>query len=304
MAEPTDHDATAGGVILGIYEKALPWPGDWDAFFAQVAQAGFAFVDLSVDESAGRMHRLAWSAQERSAVRDASVRHGVQIGGLCLSAHRAVGPGSADPQTRRRAREMLLQAVDLCVDLGAPLLQLAGYFAYYEEKQAGARRRYLDVVKAGAEYAARRGVMLGIENVDGTDVTSISAAVDVLMEVDSVYLQLYPDIGNLAEQGLDVVAELAAGRGRMLALHVKDTRPGEPRKVPMGEGTVPWERAFAELARQDWSGRIMVEMWNELEADPVGLSTQARAFVEERLRRAGVRLVPPAQARLSRAATA
>ena len=38
------------GIKLGIYEKALVVLPDWAAFFAQVPEAGFGFVDLSIDQ--------------------------------------------------------------------------------------------------------------------------------------------------------------------------------------------------------------------------------------------------------------
>ncbi|MCV2395139.1 L-ribulose-5-phosphate 3-epimerase [Actinotalea sp. M2MS4P-6] len=276
------------GVELGVYEKALRWAGSWDDLFRQAADAGFAFVDLSVDETDDRVSRLWWPDAVRGEVREASLRHGVAIGGLCLSAHRKVAPGSADPAVRRRSQELLLRSVDLSVDLGAPLIQVAGYYAFYEAPRSGAREHYLDVIAAGAAYAAQRGVMLGIENVDGTDITSISRALEACDEIGSAHLQLYPDIGNLTERGLDVVAELAAGRGRMLALHVKDTRPGEPRRVPMGTGAVPWAKAFTELARQGWSGRMLIEMWNDSRPDSAAEAQRAREFIRGRLEAAGI----------------
>jgi predicted hexulose-6-phosphate isomerase len=281
----------ADGVILGAYEKALRWTGSWDRLFGQAADAGFGFVDLSIDESPERSARLEWSGAERAAVRAAADRQGVAIGGVCLSVHRAVAPGSANPRTRHRATEILLQGVDFCADLRAPELQIAGYFTYYEESTPNSREDYLRMLVAGAAYASRRGVMLGIENVDGADVTSISNALDLCDSVGSAYLQLYPDIGNLAGQGLDVAAELAAGAGRMLAIHAKDVRPGQPRRVPMGEGIVPWDSAFAELARQRWSGRMMIEMWNDDRPDSAGIATRAREFIAGRLAVAGMRVV-------------
>ncbi len=51
MSARSRRQAAAGQVCLGIYEKALRWTGDWDGFFAEARQAGFAFVDLSVDET-------------------------------------------------------------------------------------------------------------------------------------------------------------------------------------------------------------------------------------------------------------
>ncbi len=284
---------TCDGVELGVYEKALRWNGSWPALFEQVARAGFAFVDLSVDESPEREARLSWTAAERAEIRAAANAAGVAIGGLCLSIHRRIAPGSADPAVRARARQVLVDGIDLCADLGIPVLQLAGYFAYYEEPNARAREHYVDCLRTGARHAARRGVLLGIENVDGTDIVSISAAMTVVDEIDSPWLQLYPDIGNIAEQGLDVTAELRRGQGHMLAMHAKDVRRGEPRRVPMSEGIVDWDEAFAELARQRWSGRLMIEMWNDEADDSLERADAARAFIAERLAAAGIAVREP-----------
>jgi predicted hexulose-6-phosphate isomerase len=282
--------AALWGVELGVYEKALRSTDDFDDLFCQVRQAGFTSVDLSVDESPQRAARLAWRPVQRQTVRDAAVRQGVQVGGLCLSLHRKDMPGSSDPALRARAREVLRQGIDLCADLGVPILQLAGCFAHDEPAAPQARRRYVDCLRGGAHYASRRGVVLGIENVDGDDVCSITAALQIVRQIDSAWLALYPDIGNLVGHGLDAVAELTAGQGRMLALHVKDVEPGRPRRVPMGQGVVPWEAAFAELARQQWSGRMVVEMWNDDAQDSVQKAWEAREFITEKLGRAGIRV--------------
>lgn len=292
-ATPGGPSTTATGVELGIYEKALRWTGSFDDLFAEVNRCGFSFVDLAVDESPEREARLAWSQDVRLAVRESARRNGVQIGGLCLSVHRRIAPGSNDPAMRARAVEVLFNGIDLCADLGIPVLQLAGYFAYYEDAPDDARDGYVDCLRKGTEYAARKGVALGIENVDGSDINAITAALTVVDEIDSPWLQLYPDIGNLAEQGLDVVAELTRGQGHMLAIHVKDVRRGEPRRVPMGQGIVPWDLVFAELARQHWSGRIMVEMWNDDAADSVDISAAAKTFIQDGLVRAGIAVWEP-----------
>ncbi len=281
-------DVRLDGVELGIYEKALKWTGRWEDLLRQAAAAGFSFVDISVDETPEREARLRWTPQERQAVADAIETTGVPLGGLCLSVHRRIAPGSADPDVRARAREVLVQGIDLCADLHIPVLQLAGYFAYYEDAHPNARQWYVDCLRAGAEYAARRGVLLGIENVDGTDITSISAAMAVVEEVGSPWLQLYPDLGNLAEQGLDPIRELRRGDGHMLALHAKDVRRGEPRRVPMGGGIVDWDASFAELARQHWSGRLMIEMWNDEADDSADRAAAARAFIAGKLTEHGI----------------
>lgn len=275
-------------VSLGIYEKALRWNGDWDALFADARRAGFSFVDLSVDETPERRARLEWPQETRATVRAAAARQGVQLGGICLSIHRAVGPGSADPAVRAEADRIFAEGIDLCHDLGIPVLQVAGYYAYYEPADPGQRGRYVESLRRAIPRAARAGVLLGIENVDGNDVTSISRGMNIVREIDSPWLQMYPDVGNIAEQQLDETEELHSGKGHMLAIHLKDVRVGEPRRVPMGEGIANFPKAFTELARQRWSGRMMIEMWNDDAPDSVERCVQARLTVERWLRDAGI----------------
>lgn len=277
-----------GPVSLGIYEKALRHTGDWDQFFSEVRSAGFAFVDLSIDESPERRARLHWPQAERRMVRDAAARHNVQLGGICLSVHRAIGPGSVNPEIRREAKEIFVDAIWLCHDLGIPVLQVAGYYAYYESPDADQRNRYVECLRTALPHAARAGVILGIENVDGNDITSITAAREIVDEINSPWLQLYPDIGNIAEQQLDTTRELTRGEGRMVALHVKDVRVGEPRRVPLGEGIADFKAAFLELARQQWCGRIMIEMWNDDALDSFETCKHAHALVTDWLQAAGM----------------
>ena len=297
-AEPPAHGDLVDGLALGIYEKALVSSSlrtadDWRALLAQVPTAGFSFLDLSIDESPEREARLDWDTGQCRTVRRAAEAAGTDIGGICLSVHRRIGPGSADPAVRRRAREVMARGLQVCHDLGVPVIQIAGYYCYYEDPNPDAERWYAQLLADAVPLAARLGVVMGIENVDGDDVTSLTKAMEFVDAVDSPYLQLYPDLGNIAEQSLDPGAELAAGEGHMVAMHAKDVRPGEPRRVEMGTGVVDWDRSFALLAAQGWSGRLMIEMWNDDVPDSLSRCAAARAFIEERAASAGIAIVAP-----------
>lgn len=276
-------------VRLGIYEKAMVATNDWSAFFAEVGRAGFDFVDLSVDESEQRAARLRSTADWRARVRHAAMDQGVAIGGICLSIHRRVASGSKDPAIRRQALDVYRRGIKLCFDLGVNVLQVAGYFAHYEpDDQPDSRERYVDTLAQALPEAAMAGVILGIENVDGNDLASIPDVMSVVNEFCSPWLQAYPDIGNIAEHGGDATTELQAGEGHMVAMHVKDVKRGQPRRIPFGAGVVDFPGAFAELARQRWSGRMMLEMWNDNDPYSGEISGAARAWIAERLKAAGL----------------
>ena len=217
---------------FGIYEKALPPAADWMATLDVVAEAGYGFVELAIDEEPERMARLHWSAVERARLRDACGQSGIPVRTWILSAHRRTPLGSADAPTRRAAIDMLRRCVDLAVDVGVRLIQLAGYFVYYEAHDPDSRARFLDGLRAGLEVAAPAGVMLGLETMDGEDIVSVTDALRVLHELNSPWLGVYPDVGNLAANGLDVVAELRKGRGHIVGVHLKDSRRGDTAEFP------------------------------------------------------------------------
>ena len=77
----------------------------------------------------------------------------------------------------------------------------------------------------------------------------------------------------------------------MVAMHAKDVRRGEPRRVGMGSGIVDWETSFATLANQGWSGRLMLEMWNDDSPESARRCVAARHFLESALTKAHITVI-------------
>lgn len=273
---------------IGIYEKALPYNATWRARLAIAREAGFDFIEMSVDESDARLARLDWSASERAELRAAVADTGVPILTMCLSGHRKWALGSATPEIRERGLEIMRKAVRFCADTGIRTIQLAGYYVYYEPHVPESMERYRDGLAQGIEWASQAGVMLALENVDGNDVDSITQAMIFVEHFKSPWFQVYPDVGNLGEHGLDVCGELERGRGHLVGIHVKDTRPGEPRRVPFGQGIVPFVDAFRKLAEMHYVGPVMLEMWNDDSPDSVRIIRDARAWILARMVEAGL----------------
>ena len=274
---------------LGIYEKALPLDIDWHERLELARQVGFDFVELSCDESAERQARLDWPRSERLRLRDAMDKSGVPLMTMCLSAHRALALGSADQATRRAGLELLQKAIDFSCDLGVRIIQIAGYYDYYGAIDGGSESRYQEALAEGIGWASAAGVMLGVETMEGANVVdSIKRAMRHVEALNSPWFQIYPDIGNLAAHGFDVGAELESGQGHIVGVHVKDSRPGEPRRVPFGEGVVPFVETFRKLAALDFRGPVLVEMWNDNRPDSLALVAGARQWVAGKMREGGL----------------
>lgn len=273
---------------IGIYEKALPFKVDWHERLDTAKSVGFDFVEISIDESDERRARLDWSASERANLRDAIAQSGIPLTTLCLSAHRKFPFGSADPATVAEADAIMRKAIDFAVEIGVRVIQLAGYYVYYEPHVDGSFARYRAGLQRGLEMASKAGVTLALENVDGEDVTSVSKAMEFVRAFNSPYFQIYPDIGNLAEHELDVCKELELGRGHLVGVHVKDTIPGEPRRVAFGEGVTPFIDAFATLANMGFTGPVLLEMWNDDSPDSLEIVANARRWVMDKMVEGGL----------------
>ncbi len=276
------------GISVGIYEKALPAHLTWRERLAMAAEAGFAFVEMSLDPSDERLSRLLWTAAERRDLRRAVEESGITIRTMCLSAHRVYPLGCGSESIRQQGETILRQALDLAGDLGIRIVQIAGYDTLPDEtSDEASRSRYAESLAQGVQWAAARAVMMGLENQEMGCIDSPTTAVKLITAINSPYLKLYMDVGNLVVKGLDVTHEIEAARGHLIGVHVKDARPGVPRRVPFGEGDVPFDAVFRQLAAMSFAGPMMIEMWNEDRDDALAICAQARGWIESRLLEAG-----------------
>lgn len=278
---------------LGIYEKALAKNLSWPERFAIAKACGFDFVEMSVDETDERLSRLKWSKEQRLALVSAMLESGIAIPSMCLSAHRRFPFGSRDETIQFRAKEIMEDAIALARDLGIRTIQLAGYDVYYEAQDAETHRRFIDGMKWAVERAAAAQVMLAVEIMDTNYMNSITKWKELEAQISSPWFSVYPDVGNLSAWGNDVPAELALGIDRIAAIHLKDTyavtdsKPGQFRDVPFGEGCVDFVNVFKTLDKLNYRGAFLIEMWTEKSAEPVSEIIHARQWMEAKMKEGG-----------------
>ena len=278
---------------LGIYEKALAKNLSWPERFAIAKACGFDFVEMSVDETDERLSRLKWSKEQRLALVSAMLESGIAIPSMCLSAHRRFPFGSRDETIQFRAKEIMEDAIALARDLGIRTIQLAGYDVYYEAQDAETHRRFIDGMKWAVERAAAAQVMLAVEIMDTNYMNSITKWKELEAQISSPWFSVYPDVGNLSAWGNGVPAELALGIDRIAAIHLKDTyavtdsKPGQFRDVPFGEGCVDFVNVFKTLDKLNYRGAFLIEMWTEKSAEPVSEIIHARQWMEAKMKEGG-----------------
>jgi L-ribulose-5-phosphate 3-epimerase len=268
---------------VGLFEKALSADLTWLQRLSAAAQAGYGFVEISIDDSDERIARLDWGAQHRAELRQAVMETGIPILSMSLSAHRRFPLGSLSKEVRQTGLDLLKKAIDLAVDVGIRIVQVAGCDVYHEESTESTRQQFLDGLRQGIEWASSAGVLLALENWD-VGVDSVHKAMWYVQHFNTPWFQHYVDLGNLAYRNYDVVAELAAGRGHIVAVHVKDALPGDLRHVPLGHGAVPFAEAFAALAGIGFQGPLVAALTTGNQPDAIEIAVSARRWVKDRIR--------------------
>ena len=229
--------------LLGMYEKAMPKDLSWEEKLTACKRAGFDWVEISIDETDEKISRLYWSKEEKEEMVRLMKKTGTPIYAMCFSAQRRFSLGSLGREKHEKAMEIMEKAIDFAADLGIRIIQLAGYDCYYEQSNEETREEFIKNLKIAAQMAARKGVLLGFETMmDRTFIDTVEKAMCYVNMVNSPFLGVYPDIGNLAGARNDfgyeksVEDDLRTGAGHILAAHLKETKPGKDRSVPWGTG--------------------------------------------------------------------
>ncbi|MCI8274455.1 MAG: L-ribulose-5-phosphate 3-epimerase [Lachnospiraceae bacterium] len=281
---------------LGIYEKALPGSFTWREKMLAAKEAGFDFIEISVDESDERLARLDWDQKTIRELRDLMDETGITFPSMCLSAHRRFPFGSKNPETRKRAYEVMEKGILLARALGVGCIQLATYDVYYEDSDEETKALFLQGMKDSVEMAAKAGVILAMEIMDTAFVGTILRATHYLREIPSPYFKIYPDMGNLTQFSGDPESELELGLPEIVAVHVKETKPGTFKCVPFGTGTVRFADLFKKLHDLGYAGRFMVEMWADTKRaytmeEAVAEIKEAREFVLDQMAKGGYEVI-------------
>ena len=251
-------------------------------------EAGFDRLELSIDETEARLARLDWSESAQRELGLRSREEGAAIRTLCLSGHRKYPLGARDRLVRSRSLEILKKAIAFAANAGISLIQLAGYDVYYEPGDGETRSRFREGLFRGAAWAAEAGVVLAFETMETPFMDTVEKAMAWVREVDSPWLGLYPDIGNLQNAavlyGHDVTEDLRRGAGHTFALHLKETRPGVYRDMRFGSGG---HTAYFPCLRAalDMGVRLFTEeFWYHGEPDWQEAVRDAGRFLREKLR--------------------
>ena len=255
---------------LGLYEKAMPGSLSWREKLAAAKLSGYDFMEISIDETDTKLSRLDMNSGERKELVKAMFDEDLPIRSMCLSGHRRYPLGSDDPEAEKNSLDIMKKALSFASDIGIRIIMLAGYDVYYEHSTQRTKDRFLKNLHRIVNMAAAEGIIIAFETMETPFMNTVEKAMAYVTEINSPYLQIYPDIGNITNaaeaDGHDLWMDLRSGRGHIVAMHLKETLPGVFRNMMYGEGHVDFRKAIDEA----WHlgvRRYVTEFWDDGSVD-------------------------------------
>jgi len=275
-------------ISIGLYEKALPVSLSWEERLIFARDAGYSFMEISIDETDERIERLKWDTAKKKSLREITENIGVPILTMCLSANRRFPIGSSFEEIQKKGMEIISDAIWFAFHMGIRVVQLAGYDVVFGEKSTElSKSLFCSNIKKSVNLASSLGVMLAIENVESELADSLDKIMRYIKEIDSPWLQIYPDFGNLKAMGYEFEKQLKLYSGHIAAVHVKDTLPGIFRNVAFSEGFVDFLSAFNTLKSIGFNGPFLLEMWTDSKKDNYEIIRFSREWIVQQMKVAG-----------------
>lgn len=274
---------------------AFIWTSDWTPESAKrvissAQSLGLDFVEVPL------LHPESLDVATTRALLE---EYGIQgAGSLGLPADKSL------PEEPEKAETFLRGAVDAVAAFGSD--KLSGVIYGTLGAQEGRRPTAEDYdtiaksLKRVAQYAADKGVSLGVEPVNRYEtylVNLTSQGLDLLARIDepNVFLHMDTYHMNIEERGF--TDPIIAAGDKLGYIHLSESDRGTP-----GTGNVHWEDVFAGLAKIGYQGDLVMEsfvelnpdiaratcIWRDIVEDPEALIRDGLSFLRENAKRHGL----------------
>ena len=208
---------------LGLYEKAMP-EVSWPEKLRIAKEAGYDFVEISIDATEEKIARVYSSKAERKQLVDQMFELDMPIRTLNASALTKYALGDPDPAVRGRGIDIASHAIGLAEDLGVRVLMIPGYDVYFKPHSEETEGLFEAAIRELSQQAAVAGVQLAFETMENDFMNTVGKGLYWVNKVNSNYLKLYPDIGNTTNGclplGIDPAEDLRSGGSAVAALHL------------------------------------------------------------------------------------
>ncbi len=249
---------------VGVYEKAFPEELPLLEMLRLAKESGFDFFELSIDRTEKRIARVFDPAFERE-MDDAVRATGFPIYSMGLSAVGTYTLGNPEPQIAARGMDIFRRAICFAEKMGIRIIQIpACDMPKFDPRSEETDRIYLANLRKAVEFASAHAVVLGLENMENDYMDSVEKCMRLVNEIDSPYLQLYSDAGNITNAWRnarsDMLRDMERGKGHYFAFHEKEVQPTRYGGLFYGDGWVDFE-TLTKKAYKLGIRRFVMEYW-------------------------------------------
>lgn len=251
-------------IQLGIYEKGIPLSLSWHDKFKVAKEAGFDFIEFSIDGLKPRILRLDMPKEELLQIRQTAEEFKMPFHTMALTANRYYPLGDCDEHLRKQGREIVKKAIRVAEILGISIIQIAAYDVNGKESTQETIHNFLTSMNLLTDIAKEKGITLAVEVLEDVPFFStIQKATEVLQNWGNNDIALYADTGNVASIDVNPQLDLTYDKDRIVACHIKDALIGNCRNVPYGKGIVDFNACMNVFAKKNYSGYFVAEVWSD-----------------------------------------
>ena len=245
---------------FGLYEKSVCTNWSWEDKFSLTKEAGYDYFEIAIDATPAKLDRLT-NRDEQRRIRRASEKKDMPLYTFAFTANRFFPLGSENSEIRSKGVELLKSAVDFASYIGAKTVQIAAYDEYEKPRNMLTEGYFMQSLEDCVNHAAIRGVIISLETMDSDFIDTTRKAMKYVRAIDSAFLAVGVDPGNITAMGHDPVKDIPIGGKRIVEVEFKDVRPGQVRNVFFGEGIVDFDACFQMLHDIGYQGFLAAEMW-------------------------------------------
>ena len=226
-----------------------------ESLLPHIASLGFDVIELPI-ETVGQFDVVRIGELARAHGLGVSVCAVIGAGRDLLVA------GEADEGVR-----YLRSCIDVAQALGSPTVAGPFYSAVGRCWRSTPEERARDVEQVAGtlrglgEYAADRGVVLGVETLNRFETSFLNTtaqALELIERVDHPSVGLALDVFHLGIEEKHVGDALRAAGRRLVHLQVAENDRGTP-----GTGSLPWRDVAKALQEIQYSGRVVIETFSD-----------------------------------------
>jgi len=267
---------------LGLYEKSISPRLCWEDKFKIIKDAGYDYFEIAIDATPEKLSRLE-DRGEQLRIRRASEALDTPLYTMAFTANRFFPLGSEDDEIRAEGTRLCMRALDFASFVGARTVNIASYDEYEKPRNLNTEGHFLRSLKRCVDHAAIRGVIISLETMDSPFMDTTRKALQYVRAIDSAFLQIGVDPGNIHGMGRNPVTDIPIGGKHIVEVEFKDTRPGVVRDIFFGEGTLDFEACFKMLHEIEYQGFLAAEMWYHEGAEKQPDIYKAREFLKAKM---------------------